>query len=123
MIAESITIQGLHLIALSLTANEKWKAAGSFTSSTKVEGLFTVLAMIALITAIVLLFWMFAKYRRTEHELNIKITGLSINNVKLRQEIKQLTTTNDKLQEKNAELSRKHEEILENIINAETATK
>ena len=123
MIAESITIQGLHLIALSLTANEKWKAASSFTSSTKVEGLLTVLAMIALITAIVLLFWMFAKYRRTEHELNIKITGLSINNVKLRQEIKQLTTTNDKLQENNAELSRKHEEILENIINAETATK
>jgi len=123
MIIENMTSQMLYVISLSLTANEKWKAAGSFASSTKVEGLFTVLAMIALITAIVLLFWMFAKYRRTEHELNIKITGLSINNVKLQQEIKQLTTTNDKLQEKNAELSRKQEEILENIINAKTATK
>ena len=70
MIIENMTSQMLYVISLSLTANEKWKAAGSFTSSTKVEGLFTVLAMIALITAIVLLFWMFAKYRRTEHELD-----------------------------------------------------
>jgi hypothetical protein len=122
MITESITIQGLHLIALSLTANEKWKAAGSFTSGSSVEGVCTVLAMIALITSIVLLFWMFSKYRRIEHDLNIKVTGLSVNNVKLRQEVKQLTATNEKLQQENAVLSREKIEALESRVNTEPAT-
>jgi hypothetical protein len=63
MIIENMTSQMLYVVSLSLTSTEKWKAAGSFTSGSKVEGLFTVLAMIALITAIVLLFWMFSKYR------------------------------------------------------------
>ena len=123
MIAESITIQGLHLIALSLTANEKWKAAGSFTSSTKVEGLFTVLAMIALIIAIVLMFWVFSRNKSTEHELNIQMTELTVNNIKLRQENNELNTANEKLQQENAELSREKIEALENKINAEPATK
>jgi len=122
MITESIILQELYVTSLSLTPNEKWRAAGSFTSGSSVEGLCTVLAMIALITSIVLLFWMFSKYRRIEHELNIKITGLSVNNVKLRQEIKQLTTTNEKLQQENAELSREKIEALESRVNTEPAT-
>ena len=99
MIIENMTSQMLYVISVSLTPTEKLRATGFFTSSSTVEGLFTVLAMIALIIAIVLLFWMFSKYRCAEHELNIKITGLSINNIKLREEIKQLTTTNEKLQQ------------------------
>ena len=122
MITESIILQELYVTALSLTANEKWKAAGSFTSGSKVEGLCTVLAMIALITSIVLLFWMFSKYRRSEHELNLKITELTVNNIKLRQENNELTTANEKLQQENTELSRKKIEALNNIITTETAT-
>ena len=123
MIIENMTSQMFYVISLSLTANEKWKAAGSFTSGSKVEGLFTALAMIALITAIVLMFWVFSRNKRSEHELNIKITELTVNNIKLRQENNELTTTNEKLQQENAELSREKIEILENKINTEKVTK
>lgn len=116
MMTENIILQELYVISLSLTSTEKWRAAGSFASHTKIEGLFTVLAMIALITAIILLFWVFSKYRRSEHELNIKLTGLSVNNIKLRQEIKQLTATNEKLKQENAELSQEKIEALKNVI-------
>lgn len=122
MITESITIQGLHLISLSLTPTDKWRVASSFISTSIHEGLFTVLAMIALITAIILLFWVFAKYRCSEHDLNIKITGLSVNNVRLRQDNKELTATNEKLQQENTELSREKIEVLKNIIGTEAAT-
>ncbi|MHC4533127.1 MAG: hypothetical protein ACYS6K_04165 [Planctomycetota bacterium] len=122
MITENMTLQELYVVVLSLTANEKWRAAGSFTSSSRVEGLFTVLAMIALITAIVLLFWMFARYRRSEDNLNLKITELSVDNVKLRQENKQLTATNEKLQQENTELSREKIEALESRIETEAPT-
>jgi len=123
MITENIILQELYVVFLSLTANEKWRAAGSFTSGSKIEGLFTVLAMIALITAIVLLFWMFAKYRHNEHELNLKITELTVDNVKLRQENKQLTATNEKLQQENTELSREKIEALKSRIETEAPTK
>jgi uncharacterized protein HemX len=123
MIIENMTSQMLYVISLSLTANEKWKAAGSFTSGSKVEGLFTVLAMIALIIAIVLMFWVFSRNKRSEHELNIKITELTVNDIKLRQENNELTTTNEKLQQENAELSREKIEALENRINTEKVTK
>ena len=117
-----MTLHELYFISLSLTPSEKWRAAGSFTSASAHEGLFTVLAMIALITAIILLFWVFAKYRRSEHDLNVKITELTVNNTKLRQENKQLTTTNEKLQQENAELSREKIDALKNIIGTETTT-
>ena len=122
MITENIILQELYVISLSLTANEKWKAAGSFASHSKVEGLFTILAMIALITAIILLFWVFSKYRHSEHDLTIKITGLSVNNVKLRQENKQLTDANEKLQQENNELSREKIEALKSVIGSEAPT-
>jgi uncharacterized protein HemX len=123
MIIENMTSKMLFIISLSLTANEKWKAAGSFTSSSKVEGLFTVLAMIALIIAIVLMFWVFSRNKRAEHELNIKITELTVNNIKLRQDNNELKTDNEKLRQENAELSREKIEILENRINTEKVTK
>jgi len=117
-----MTLHELYIISLSLTPAQKWRAARSFTSASTHEGLFTVLAMIALITAIILLFWVFAKYRRSEHDLNIKITELTINNTKLRQENKQLTATNEKLQQENAELSREKIDALKNIIGTEAPT-
>jgi len=123
MIIENMTSQMLYVIALSLTANEKWKAAGSFTSGSKAEGLFTALAMIALITAIVLMFWVFSRNKRSELNLNIKLTELTVNNVKLQQENNELTTTNEKLQQENAVLSREKIEALENRINTEKVTK
>jgi uncharacterized protein HemX len=123
MITESIILQELYVISLSLTSTEKWKAAGSFSSASSSEGWFTVLAVIALIVAVILLFWVFAKYRRSEHNLNLKITELIVNNVKIRQENDGLTTANEKLQQENTELSQKKIEALENIIESEAATK
>jgi Tfp pilus assembly protein PilN len=123
MITESIILQELYVTSLSLTSTEKWRAAGSFTSTSTHEGLFTVLAVIALIVAVILLFWVFTRYRRSEHELNLKIAELTVNNIKLRQEKNELTAANEKLQQENTELSRKKIEALENIINAEAPTK
>ena len=122
MIIETITSKMLYVNSLSSIPNEKWNASGWFTSISSVEGLFTVLAMIALITAIILLFWVFSKYRHAENELNIKITGLSVNNLKLRQEIKELTATNEKLQQENAELSRENIVSLQSRVNTKPAT-
>ena len=122
---ENMTIHELYVISLSLTPTDKWKAARSFTSASTstTEGLLTVLAMIALIIAIILLFWVFAKYRRSEDRLNLKVTELTINNVKLRQENNKLTAANEKLRQENAELYRNQVEALENIINVETPAK
>jgi len=103
----NITLQELYVISLSLTPLEKWRSAGSFTAASSFEGLLTTMAVIALIAAVILLFWVFAKYRRTEHYLNLKITELSVNNVKLQQENDKLTAANEKLQQKNTKLSRK----------------
>ena len=116
MITTSMTIQGLYAISLSLSPNEKWNAAGSFRSESPVEGLFTILAVVALIAAVILLFWVFSRYKRTEHSLNIKVSELTVKNVKLQQENNKLNTTNEKLQQENAELYRKQVEALENII-------
>lgn len=124
MIIESMTIQGLYVISLALTPTEKWKAArGSFDTAPAAEGWLTVLAVVALIISVILLFWVFAKYRRSEHCLNLKITELTVNNVKLRQENAELTATNEKLRQENAELYRKQIEVLENIVHEETPRK
>jgi cyanate permease len=122
MITENMIMQGLYTISLSLTSNEKWKAAGSFRSESPVEGLFTILAVMALIAAVILLFWVFSRYKRTEHALNIKVTELTVKNVKLQQENNKLTAANEELRQENAELYRKQVEALENII-TETPTK
>ncbi len=120
MITESITIQGLHVISLALTPIERWEAArGPFDTASTAEAWLTGFAVVALIISVILLFWVFAKYRRSENYLNQKITELTIVNVKLRQENAELTTTNEKLRQENAELYRKQVEVLENIIDAE----
>ncbi|MBA7643152.1 hypothetical protein ES703_50866 [subsurface metagenome] len=133
MITESMTIhiQGLHVIFLALTSDERWKAAkgsfaetfGSRDTASSAEGWLTALAVVALIISVILLFWVFAKYRRSENCLNLKITELTITNVKLRQENDKLTAINEKQQQENAELYRKQVEVLENIIDVETPGK
>ena len=124
MITESMTIQGLHVIFLALTPDERWKAArGSFDTTSAAEPWLAALAVIALIISLILLFWVFAKYRRSEYCLNLKNTELTITNVKLRQENDELTATNEKLRQENAELYRKQVEVRENIIDVETPRK
>jgi len=121
MITESITIQGLHVISLALTPIERWGAAkGQFDTASAAEAWLTRFAVVALITSVVLLFWVFAKYRRSEHRLNLKITELTIANVKLQRENTELTATDEKLRQENAELYRKQVDLLENVIDAET---
>ena len=117
MMTENMAIQELCIFILSLTSRERLKAAGSFSKNSSSDALFTVFAIVALLAAVILLFWVFTKYKRTEHALNLKITELTVKNVKLRQENTELTASNEKLQEENAELYRKQVEALENMIN------
>ena len=122
MITESITIQGLHVISLVLKPIERWEAArGPFDTASTAEAWLTGFAVVALIISVVLLFWVFAKYKRSENYLNLKITELTIANVKLRRENTELTATNEKLRQENAELYRKQVELLENVIDTETS--
>jgi len=120
MITESIIIQGLHVISLALTPIERWGTARHpFDTTSLGVVLLTGFAVVALIISVILLFWVFAKHRRSEHRLNLKIAELTITNIKQRQEIAELTATNEKLQQENAEIYRKQLEVLENIIDAE----
>ena len=97
----------LYVVFLSLIPTERWRSARSFYITSSSEGLLTAAAVIALIIAVILLFWLFARYRHFEHNLNLKITELSINNVKLQQENDDLKATNEKLQQENTKLSLK----------------
>ena len=119
MIIESIAVEGLYTISLALSAADKWKAARTpFGIGSKTEILLTASAVAALIISEILLFWVFSKYRRSEQQLNQKLTDLTVTNIKqrqenkksnatnkrLQQELDKLTTTNEKLRQENAEL-------------------
>ena len=128
MMIENMAIQDLYIFILSLTSGERLRAAGSFGNNSSSNGVFTAFAIISLITAVALLFWLFRKYKRTELSLNQKIADLTIKNVKMRQENTQLKATNEQLQEENhnlqeenSELYRKQVEFLENIKNTNEA--
>ena len=112
MITENIAIQDLYIFILSLTSGERLKAAGSFGNNSSTDGVLTAFAMIALLAAVILLFWVFNKYKHTEHNLNIKIADITVKNVKLQQENTELTANLEKLQEENAELYRKKVEAV-----------
>jgi cell division protein FtsB len=122
MVTESIIIQGLNIVSLSLTPTQKWKAGSSFFAGASADGLFTILAIFSLIIAVVLLFWVFAKSKHSQHDLELKVRGLAVKNVRLRQENNRLIATNENLQQENAELYQKQVEALESIINGETPT-
>jgi len=121
MIAESLTIQVLHIISLALKPVQRWEAARRpLSPDSAAMTWLTVFAVVALIIAVILLFWVFANHRRSENRLNLRITELTITNVKLQQENNKLTATNEKLRQENAELYRKQVEVLENIVHEET---
>jgi cell division protein FtsB len=122
MTTESMTLQGLYLISLSLTPTEKWNASSSFFAGASGGGVFTVLAIFSLIIAVVLLFWVFTRSKHSQHDLELKVRGLAVKNVRLRQENNRLIATNEKLLQENAELYQKQVEALENITNSETPT-
>jgi len=70
MITESLTIQVLHIISLALTPIEQWEAAKRyFYTASSAEVWLTVFAVVALIILVILLFWLSAKRRNSEHRL------------------------------------------------------
>ena len=123
MITESMAIQGLYAISLSLTPFEKWKAASSFHATGSSEKVFTILAIMSLIIAVTLLFWVFTKYKLAQHSLELKVKELAVKNARLRRENATLTAATEELRQENAELYKKQIEALENIINSVTPTK
>ena len=116
-------LQELYVMSLSLTPTEKWRAARSFDNSSSTAGFLTVFMAISLIIAVILLFWLSVKYRRSEHFFNLQLTELKINNVKLQQDNDELTATNEKLQQENTELYQKLVEAQENTVKTETPAK
>ena len=144
MITENMTIQGLHVISLALTPIERWEAARSqFDTNASSLALLTGFAVLALTISVILLFWVFAKHRNSEHRLNLKIAELTVTNIKQnqeipelkatsikqrqeiaesraanikqRQEIVELTAINEKQRQEAATFYQKHIEVLENI--------
>lgn len=106
------------MISLALTQVEGWKAARGLFVDSSGTALLTGFAMVALFIAVMLLFWVFYTYRRTEHRLNLKVADLSVTSIKQEQEITKLTETNEKLRQENTELYRKQVEVLENVKEA-----
>ena len=73
MIAINMATHGLFVIALALTPTERWNAASSFFAGSSPDGSFTILAVISLILAVALLFWVFARSKRSQHGLALKV--------------------------------------------------
>jgi lysylphosphatidylglycerol synthetase-like protein (DUF2156 family) len=117
MIIESITTQVLQVIFLALTPSERWTAARHpFNASSAAEGWLTVFAVVALITSVILVFWLIARHRRSEECLKRKIFELTSADEKLlanyrhsaerlKREIAGLKAANEKLRLQIAKLS------------------
>jgi len=91
MITENMTTQVLYVIFLALKPTERWRAARHpFGASSAVEGWLTVFAMVALITAVILIIWLITENRRSEDRLKREIAGLTAANEKLQKEIVKL---------------------------------
>ena len=76
MITKSMNIQGLHVISLALTPIERWEAARRhFKTAYTSEAWLTLFAVVALITSVMLLFWLIARRRHSEHRLKKKISA------------------------------------------------
>jgi len=79
MIIESMATQLLHVILLALTPSERWAAARHpFSASSAAEGWLTVFAIVALITAVILVIWLSAENRRSLERLKRDITELGL---------------------------------------------
>jgi len=108
--------QGLQAIFLGLTPFERWDAArGAFGTSFGVEPWLTWFAIVSLITAVILLLWVYAKRARTENNLRNDILDFTISVSNLQQEKDELAAANKKLQQTIAELSEKQVAILQNM--------
>ncbi|MHC4389193.1 MAG: hypothetical protein ACYSX1_11365 [Planctomycetota bacterium] len=84
-------IQGLALICLGLTPGDRWNAAGDpFQTGPSAETLFTIFAVVALIIAVVLLFYVIAKHKKTEALLEENIAKLVAGNDRLREQIAEI---------------------------------
>ena len=109
-------IQGLQVVFISLTGYERWAAAKrGIGTSVAYESELTWFAVAALAISVVLLLWVYAKRARTEIKLRQNITDLTVTSYKLRQEKDELADANKKLQEAIAELSGKQAVVLGNI--------
>ena len=74
-----MTTQVLHVIFLTLTSTERWRATRHpFGASSAAEGWLTVFAMAALFTSVILVFWVSAKHRRSLERLKQEIAGLGL---------------------------------------------
>jgi len=93
MIVESMTTQVLYVILLALTPTERWSAAKhQFGASSAVEGWLTAFAIVALITAVILIIWLSAENRCSMERLKREVAGLGLTVAieELRQEIAQM---------------------------------
>lgn len=115
MMIENMAVQELYILALTLTSRERLRAAGSFSSDNSSDTLFTVFAIVCLLAAVTLLFWLFRKYKHTERSLNQKIADLTIKNVKMRQENTKLKEANEQLQEENTGLHKENAELYKKV--------
>ncbi len=114
MILESMTVEGLYAISLALSANEKWKAAGTgLSSGSDAMGWLTFLAVVSLT---LLLFWLYSKYKRSEQQLNKKITDLTVTNDELQHEKDESNKANKKLMQKVAELTAANEKLQQESV-------
>lgn len=133
MITESMTTQVLHVISLVLTPTERWRAVRHpFGASSAAEGWLTVFAMVALITAVILIIWLIAENRRSEDRLKREIDRLTAANKnqytkyrssedRFKLEIAGLTTANEKLQQEIAKLGQqKPAEVSEQMPSGES---
>ena len=104
MMTESITLQELYVVLLTVGARERWSAAGSSLDGASFAGGWLIaFAIVALILSVILVVRTFVKYSRTENLL--------------RQKISELTVTNKHIQREIAETKKELLEILQNIIN------
>jgi len=107
---EYMNIQGLHTVSLELTPTEWWEAARHFLNTASVTEVWSLaFAVAVLIISVMLVFWVIAKHRHSEH--------------RLKQKIAELTSTNEKLRLEIAELNGEEIEILESIIDAKPPKK
>lgn len=115
-------MQGLQAIFLALTPYKQWDAArGTAGTSVTSEPWLTGFAVVALALAVILLFWAYARRRRTENNLRRNITDLTITVFQLRQEKDQLAAANKELQQEMAEFSRRQVVALESMKSQFTA--
>jgi hypothetical protein len=105
MLTKTITVNLLYSVSSVLTNNQKWNAAGSwFRADSSGERVLAVFAMISLIIAMMLLFWLFYRYRCSEQKFRQKLSELETANIKLKRKNTELAAAVEKLRLEHAGL-------------------